>query len=85
MTTNERQQARRIVARGILAAAADQDAPTRIEWENYPEIGEYDWDQLMELVQDMVEAIRVPPGEYQTAYQSLADAADAGRESKEVS
>lgn len=59
------------LARGI---AARMLASVGDEWENYPEIGEYDWARVCEAVVGMVKS--PSPDEFWTAYEALQERAE---------
>lgn len=58
------------VARGVLANAVE----TPVEWENYPEIGEGDWERVLAEVRQL--AAHPSATDYDSAYQHLAERAE---------
>jgi hypothetical protein len=65
-------RATEIVARHVLARAAQ----TANEWENYPEIGEVDWDFVVTKVEAL--APFPPLDDYRAAYEFLTARAEGG-------
>lgn len=61
-----------IIAQQILARAADT---AQHEWENYPEIGEADWDAVLAKVTDL--APFPEPDMYKDAYALLEARAES--------
>jgi hypothetical protein len=42
------------------------------EWYSYPEIGMYDWEQIVELVHMLGASLSVDPADFKAAYDRLA-------------
>lgn len=60
---------RKVVAQSIAAEIYEKAADS-LRWENYPEIGEYDWDAIVDMVDDKGPAF--PTGyEYAKAWHGL--------------
>lgn len=66
-----RNQALKLVAADAAASAIEKGLEYWgfVGWEDYPEIGEFDWDQVVKLAEKMAEKVR-PHG------QDVADARD---------
>lgn len=62
--------ARRVLAKTI-AKALDFENPA-ISWEDHPEIGEYDWHQVIADVHRLAERGDVQDEHYQSAHRHLA-------------
>lgn len=56
------------VARRAVSRATGSDT---IEWEDFPEIGEHDWERVLDRVSDLADALDPPDAEYDTAYLLL--------------
>lgn len=46
------------------------------EWEDFAEVGEYDWDRVLEVIKRKAKEIRPKPEVFQEAYEWLAARAD---------
>lgn len=72
-----RREALDIVARRVIADATDG-----IKWEDYPDIGEHDWDRVTERVVDLAPD---PGGErFEKAYALLSSLANSNYEDVEL-
>jgi hypothetical protein len=67
------EQAIDVIAREALSRFAAEAMP-RDEWENFPEIGEHDWEKVAERVQQL--APSVPRDDYLAAYALLEGRAE---------
>lgn len=65
--------ARRIVRRVVRDAIEIQVAA--FEWEDYPEIGESDWERVLDRAEEISSRAAPSNGEYEAAYKFLADRA----------
>jgi len=65
--------ARYIVARSYGGPAA---MVIEIDWSDYPEIGEHDWQAVLDRANELVTDMRPDEETYQQAYRLLADQAD---------
>ena len=71
----------------IVAGRCIRDAVAKIEWEDYPEIGEYDWQLIRDTIRDMVGdgkhdgIINPDPLAYEAAYAYLESRAKSVDES----
>jgi hypothetical protein len=65
--------ARRILAQRIIAQAAERAAE---DWEEWPELGEYDWDAVVCTIAEM--APWPDPKDVKVAYEMLAERAQNG-------
>jgi hypothetical protein len=70
------------VAQQVAADLLSQHAVPlldEVEWSSYPEIGMYDWEnvvaQLPKIIRLAVLTVRPEKGDYDRAYQALADRA----------
>jgi hypothetical protein len=67
-----------IVAREIARRALDTGYAVAPEWENYPEIGEADWNAISLILDRWRDEFYAVPGEeFEAAYQFLDQRADA--------
>lgn len=57
----------------LLTSAAELES---VEWEDYPEIGEYDFVAVMERVESIAKAMRPTTAQFSAAYDFLAERAD---------
>lgn len=66
------------VARYIVARSYGGPAATvvEIDWSDYPEIGEHDWQAVLDRANELVTAMRPDEETYQQAYRLLTDRAD---------
>lgn len=64
----------RMVARQVAAQALT--VGPAVEWENYPEVGEHDWEAVEAEVAYIADVLRVSPDNYAHAYAQLAALAD---------
>jgi hypothetical protein len=46
------------------------------EWEDFAEVGEYDWDRVLEVIKRKAKEIRPKPEIFQEAYEWLASRAE---------
>lgn len=60
------------VAAHVIATSVQRDLGER--WEDYPEIGEHDWERVAEQVEEMLP--RVSPTRFREAYARLEARAD---------
>ena len=67
-----------VVARYIVARSYGGPAATVIEidWSDYPEIGEHDWQAVIERADELITALRPSDETYRQAYKTLADRAE---------
>jgi hypothetical protein len=65
----------RDVARHALAAAVRRHPP---EWQDYPDIGEQDWAEVVREVERRLAQLEPPAEKYGCAYRHLADRASQG-------
>lgn len=66
----------RMVARQVAANAIDPELGTEPHWENYPEVGEHDWEAVQSELLYIARTLRVEPFIYDHAYGQLAERAD---------
>lgn len=66
------------VARYVVARSYGGPAETvvEIDWSDYPEIGEHDWQAVLDRANELVTNLRPDEETYQQAYRLLADQAD---------
>lgn len=57
------------VVAAMVAANAILSAP---EWENYPDIGEYDWIHVLVELHRLATTIAPEPNTYKAAYEALS-------------
>lgn len=79
MTTNRTtQHAVDTVARRVLAYAVGRalEFPL-VEWGDYPELGEHDWDAVVARVRHLADRTDVQTEKYEAAYRHLATRAAA--------
>lgn len=62
----------RMVARQVAALALHPEFPAEIAWEEYPEIGEHDWEAVIAEVAYIADVLRVSQDNYDHAYAQLA-------------
>ena len=67
-----------VVARRAIAAAAEPSFAREIEWGNYPEIGEYDWELVCERVNELRRSLDPPQSSYEAAYALLTSRGESG-------
>ena len=66
------------IAIWTVACRVLREASQKIEWADYPEIGEDDWYAVQDAVDQIVEGgvMAVNPADYETAYALLESRAD---------
>ncbi|SFO60451.1 DUF6011 domain-containing protein [Amycolatopsis rubida] len=52
-----------------------------ILWEDYPDLGEFQWDSVLERILAIAKSVRPTDEEYRAAYEHLADAVSANDDS----
>lgn len=67
-----------VVARFAISAAAEPSFATEIEWGNYPEISEYDWELVCERINEIRRSLDPPPEVYAAAYSFLESRVENG-------
>lgn len=66
------------VARRVLARAVERAMDMEyVDWADYPDIGENDWEKVWNEVRLLAEQADVSPEYYESAYQHLSTRADA--------
>lgn len=71
MTESNLDKALTVIAQQVLAHLSEA---AKYEWENYPEVGEFDWDAVLDKVADL--ASFPDADDYRTAYNLLATRAE---------
>jgi hypothetical protein len=78
MADDKVREALLIVARRVMYNALHAEYPTAPEWENYPEVGEYDWEKIERIINGFREGhLGVESEPYDAAYEFLSQRADA--------
>lgn len=77
MMSDEVKQAIDVIARLAISAAAEPSFSREIEWENYPEIGEYDWDAVVARVNEIRRSLNPPEEACAAAYALLTARSDS--------
>jgi hypothetical protein len=68
--------ARRVLVQAVERALAD---PV-VEWGDYPDLGEHDWDAVVKQVRHLANRTDVQTEHYDAAYRHLAERADTTEE-----
>lgn len=70
------------IARGFIILIVAEEVIGRYladvefaEWEDFGDIGEYNWDRVLEAVKEKAKAIRPSTEEFEAAYKWLSDRA----------
>jgi hypothetical protein len=58
-----------IVARDLVASVVDAEIGT--QWENYPDIGEHDWEAVDKRAMEIIDNLRPAKNGYEAAYEYL--------------
>lgn len=77
MSDDKAAEAAKIVADFVIAAALREDYPIAPEWENYPDVGEYDWGQIAQRVATVRDTYEPDAEAYEAALNFLEARADA--------
>lgn len=72
MTDDKFANAVDVIAKNLLTSCA---AVCEKDWEDYPDLGENDWEQVRNRVRDLVDLLAPSPPEYEAAYEYLAERA----------
>jgi hypothetical protein len=68
-----------VLAHHVVAEALDAAiGAENIGWEDYPEVGENDFDKVVTRAGKLADRLRPSEDEYEQAYAVLADRADSG-------
>lgn len=79
-TTDPSTQAVNTVARRVLARIVAESADVGADWEDYADIGEYDWEAVVAEVRRLGERTDVQHEKYESAYRYLAGRAEGSPE-----